>query len=62
MQLRLKKRFKIFKQKFGAIKKINSSLHRQNKKMQLHLSHIESVNWFSPKGDYTRSGQVLLRN
>jgi hypothetical protein len=30
--------------------------------MQIRLSHIESVNWFSPKGDYASSGQVLLRN
>ncbi len=48
--------FKIIQQKFGTIKKINSSLHRQNKNMQRNLSHIETANWFSPKGDYTNCG------
>ena len=38
------------------LQKINSSLHRQNKNMQRNLSHIETANWFSPKGDYTNCG------
>jgi|JI9StandDraft_2_1071091.scaffolds.fasta_scaffold63253_2 hypothetical protein len=51
---------KILQQKFGSIKKINSSLHQQNKNMQQILSHIETANRFSPKGDYAMAGQVLL--
>jgi hypothetical protein len=47
-------------QKFGTIKKIDSSLHSQIKIMQRILSHIETANRFSPKGDYVMAGQVLL--
>ena len=28
--------------------------------MQRKLSHIETINRFSPKGDYVMAGQVLL--
>ncbi len=51
---------KISFQKFGTINKIVSSLQQQNKNMQRILSHIETVNRFSPKGDYAMAGQVLL--
>lgn len=52
--------FKILQQKFGNNKKLVQSLHSQNKNMQRILSHIETANRFSPKGDYVMAGQVLL--
>jgi hypothetical protein len=48
--------FKISSSKFGHIKKLFSSLHPQIKDMLRLQSHIERINWFSPKGDYTNSG------
>lgn len=51
---------KISLKKFGNIKKINSSLHRKQKQMQRITLHIESANWFSPKGDYTFCGACML--
>jgi len=38
------------------IKKYFSSLHTQNKNMLRRQLHIEMVNRFSPKADYTESG------
>ena len=52
----MKEFFKIFPQKFGNDKKLVQSLHPQNKKMLRRQLHIETVNWFSPKGDDTICG------
>jgi hypothetical protein len=52
-----KKNKKIVSLKFGSIKKIFSSLHPQKITNVLRIQlHIETVNWFSPKGDYTDCG------
>jgi len=52
----LKKNPKKSSPKFGHIKKLFSSLHPQIKNMLRRQSHIELVNWFSPKADYTSRG------
>jgi hypothetical protein len=52
--------FKLSVEKFGNIRKIDSSLHPQTKNMQRILLHIETANRFSPKSDYPVAGQVWL--
>jgi hypothetical protein len=62
MDLILSKLFlKFLLKKFGAIKKIDSSLHCKTKNMQRILLHIESANKFSPVGDYTVCGACMLQ-
>jgi hypothetical protein len=51
-----KNNFKISLSKFGSNKKLFQSLHRKIKNMQRIKLHIETANWFSPKGDYTVCG------
>lgn len=48
--------FKINAPIVGNIKKINTSLHPQNKNMLRLQAHIETENRFSPKRDYTSCG------
>ena len=60
VSLSMKIILKISSSKFGINKKIIQSLHPQNKNMQRRLSHIETVNWFSPKADYTGCGACML--
>jgi hypothetical protein len=52
----MKNYFKKTSSKFVYIKKLFSSLHAQIKNMLRRQSHIEMVNRFSPKADYTESG------
>jgi len=51
-----------FKNKYANIwqqRKIISIFATQNKNMLRITLHIESVNWFSPKGDYTVCGACM---
>ena len=55
--------FEISFQKFGNNKKLVQSLHPlrrspsdKTKNMLRRQVHIETRNWFSPKGDYTNCG------
>jgi hypothetical protein len=48
--------FKISFQKFGRIKKLNSSLHPQKQNMQRRQSDINLKNWFSPIDGHTSCG------